>query len=573
MSPQSHARTWQRFLLAALLFLFIGRIVLTYRVFNDSMDENTHIRAGLEILQKRTYTVEAQHPPLARFMVAVLPFFLAGLRVNEHNEIWGHGAWTFGSTDFYWKSLALARAGNLAYAVLLFCIVYHWSWRLYGVRAGLVACLLLVCSPTLIGHASLATLDLAAAATVVTAAYFFWRWSEQPGLRYCLASAAAFGLAALSKFSALYFLPPLALLYFVEAGLRRWRREGAPRGAAIGKSAGRGVVFCAVFFFLVWAGYLFDVGIILPPGHQYRGPFRGGAEQSAPGLMLRTLGRRRLPAHQFVRGIIDVLSHNRQGQKAYLLGHITDHGWWYYFPVAVGVKTTIPMLALAGMGIALYATGRYAAGARGTLSPLLAVAVILGLSTQANLNIGVRHVLPIYPLFAILAAGLWADPERLPGRRRTLALAATALAVWQVGESVAAHPDYLAYFNQIARGREERFLLDSNLDWGQDLARLGRFQQEHHIETIHLNYFGVTIPGKVGVRAIELPPFKPVEGWSAISLNKLIGVYNDRSEFKWLRERMPTARAGKSIWIYYVPPGDRALSPGPPGPSGADSRP
>ncbi|HYM12772.1 MAG TPA: glycosyltransferase family 39 protein [Bryobacterales bacterium] len=526
--------TLRRVALAALAVVFVARIVATYHVFNDTFDESGHIAAGLEILQTRTYTLEAQHPPLSRLVLAALPYYFAGLRLGHYSELWGHGAWATGSLAFYWKSLALARAGNLIYALLLLYFVCSWSARLYGAWAAVGACLLAVCSPNLIAHASLATIDLAVTATVVMAAYFFWRWAEEPGWRYCLAAAAAFALAVLSKFSALAFLPPIAVLYFAAARARRRRQIDT---AAVWTAVRRAAAFCAAAFLIVWAGYLFEVGVLTPPGHHFISPFGTIPRGSAPDLLVRLLGRVPLPAHRLLQGVIELGSHNQEGHASYLLGHFSLRGWWYYFPVAVAVKTTLPLLILAAMGIGLWAAGRVA---RAAMYPLLAAAAILTVSMVAGINIGLRHVLPMYPFLIIAASGAFASG------RRTVTVAALLLSAWHAGESIVAHPDYLAYFNEIARGREELFLADSNLDWGQDLARLGQYTREHGIDTIYLSYFGRSSPAKMGVNAAALGDQKPEHGWAAVSVSNLI----EKRELGWLRDRQPAARVGKSIWVY-----------------------
>src|SRR5712692_2303303 len=354
-------------ILAALLAVFIVRIVATYRVFNDTFDEVFHISAGLEVLQKHTYTMESQHPPLARIVVAALPYF-AGLRLTPFNELWGHGPWGLGDLSFYWKSLALARAGNLVFAVMLFWFVYLWGATLYGPRAGIVACLLASCCPTLVAHASLATLDLAATATILMSAYFFWRWSQHPGWRYALASAAAFSVAVLSKFSALVFLPPIALLFFLVA---RWKKARTIDFTRLGMGVVRVLAFCLVVGLCVWAGYGFEVGTLIPPGHRFATQYRMGPEGALPHLLLSALGTKRLPAYKLPEGVIQLASHNVDGHHSYLLGHTSQLGWWLYFPVAVAVKSTLPMLLLAIMGtlVSLCRT-------RQTIYPLLAVVIM-----------------------------------------------------------------------------------------------------------------------------------------------------------------------------------------------------
>ena len=529
MPPFRH----HRLVVAAALAVFLGRIVATYPVFNDTFDEAGHLRAGLELLQKRRYTIQAEQPPLGTAVLAALPYALAGLRLSGHNELLGRGPWGTRETAYYWRTLALARAGNLLWAAVLFWFVWRFSRDLYGDGAAAAAAALVACCPSVIALASLATLDIGSAATVVMAAYYFRRWSREPGYRYCLASAAAFGLAALTKISALFFLPLILAAYFLAA--RRGPSAAGARQAA---------VFTAAAFLVIWAGYLFEVGEIIPDGHHYTTQFDGGMGKGPPRLLLSSLGTTPLPAHRFLHGIIEVLAHNQQGHRAYLLGQVSWSGWWYYFPVALAVKATLPLLALAALGTAL--------APRAALYPLLAAAAVLAPAMTSHLNIGVRYVLAVFPMLAVAASGVFAAK-----RPRWLAAAALGLIGWHAAESIAAHPDYLPYFNQVARGREDQFLADSNLDWGQDLARLARYLDARGIETVHLEYFGATKPERLGIRAAHPHPGERPEGWTAVSLSSIA---TDPEGLGWLRERRPEARIGKSILLF------RGLGPPPPAP-------
>jgi len=524
-------RLWRpRLVLPLLLGLFLLRIISTYRVFSDTTDEQSHILAGLEVLERGKYEFEPQHPPLARVAVAALPYFVAGLRGQGRRSLWWDGPWATHDESFYWKTLALARAGNLVFAVLLLGFVYHWSRLLGGDNAAAAAGALAACCPNLIAHAGLATVDLAAAATFLMAAFYFWRWSEDPRLRHCLGAAAAFSLAMLSKFSAAAFLPPLAVLYFLMGQRKHWRAR-LPQAAA----------FCLLTGVILWAGYGFDIGPVTPSGHRHVSAFAMGSESSIPSRVTAAVEHRVLPAPKLWQGLIDVASHNQEGHFAYLLGRTSQQGWWYYFPIAVGLKTTLPLLALAALGGWLTArgSGRYlVAGA----------AVVLAAAMASNLNIGIRHVLPAYPFLTILGAGVFAARAG-----RALRVAAMALLGWHVVESAAAHPDYLAYFNQIASGREEQYLADSNLDWGQDLGRLAAFVRENRIPTIQVSYSGSADPGMlVGPPARPLVWRSPQPGWIAVSANHRIGIGVAPADSAWLRNHQPVAHVGKSIWLYFL---------------------
>jgi len=503
-----------------------GRIVPTWFVFNDTADEQAHILAGVEVFQSGQYDFEAQHPPLARVVVGALPYFRGGLR-RESYWLWD-GAWLHRPIAYYWYTLALARAGNLLFVGVAFLFVWLWSSRLFGERAGLVACLLLACCPNVLAHGGLATLDMAAAASVLAASYCLWRWSESREWRWCLASAIAAALAVLSKFSALGFLPPIALAFFLLARTRLTRTFLAQAAA-----------FAFLAPSLLWAGYGFQVGALAPAGHRYESMFPMGAEQSPPRRFAQLVAHHNLPAPKFWKGLIDLSAHNHSGHDSYLLGQVSRGGWWYYFPVVLAVKSTLPLLLLVALAIWL-------GDRRKLLYPLLGALIVLGVSMTVNINIGVRHILAMYLFFAILASGLAAAA---PVARFTQ-VATVALVAWHAAESVIAHPDYLAYFNEIARGREERFLADSNLDWGQDLARLGRYVQEHNIPSIQLRRTGAVDPGKFN---IHHKPVTGEPGWIAVSANHLLGVDSKSEVIQRLRQGAPYARIGKSIWLYRVP--------------------
>jgi len=290
--------------------------------------------------------------------------------------------------------------------------------------------------------------------------------------------------------------------------------------------------------FLLWAAYLFQQRGHLQKGH------------SEPGVIPKL--ERLVPSMAWI-GIKTVWGHNEEGHLAYLLGDLSKDGWWYYFPVVLGVKSTLPLLLLVALAAGLYLRGCYAGAARQTGYLWIAVFVVLGICMMSRINIGVRHILVLYGFFAILASGVFADAARLVLRRPAIRCMALAAVAWHAAESVVAHPDYLAYFNQIARGREEEFLADSNLDWGQDLARLGEYLRSHHIDTPQADLFGATPPYKLGFKTQAFHPQHPHPGWVVISVNHLLGINRSSETYRWFRQRRPDAQVGKTIRLYNLP--------------------
>jgi hypothetical protein len=372
----------------------------------------------------------------------------------------------------------------------------------------------------------------------------------------CLMSAAAFGAAVVSKFSALVYLPAVFVPYLLIAAVER-RKDPAPRRRfALPKALGQVALFCGVALTLIWAVYSVHLQRAPAASDLHETGEGGFAPESSLSRALISQAGPLFP-RPFVDGLVYLANVEKKGYPGFLLGSKGDSGWWYYFLVVLAVKSTLPMLLLAGAAAVVVAFDRlgnlrwrsaYVAGAAGS---------ILAVAMCSSTNVGVRHILPIYPLLAVFASVVFGRPAPLArGRRLAMALGAVLLA-WHAGESVLARPDYLAYFNEIARGKEDHFLGDSNLDWGQDLGRLARYVKAHAIQEIHVAYFGTTAPEMLGMQNVKgLQPGERAAGWVAVSVNNLQGIYINgppERSYDWLKAYRPYARIGKSIYLYYLP--------------------
>ena len=530
--------------LGFVILVFVARIVATYPVFSNVIDAPWHISAGLEYLRTGKYDYEPQHPPLGRLAVAVLPYLLEDLKLGPFDDVWSED-WSEKDLSFYWYTLTLARAGNLPFGILLLLVTFLWARDLFGPRAGVVAALIASCCPNLLAHAGVAALDIATVSTFIAACYSIWLWSRVPSWRYCLLAAVAVSAAFLSKFSTLGFLPPVFFTYMLLGRAREFHA-----GFATKKAAAQLTAFVAAIIVLCWGGYGFDFGPVAGPAQTYL------AESSAPPdspekRAAAFFGDTGVPAPMFWRGLIDVMKHNREGHRAYLLGNISQHGWWYYFPVVLALKTTLPLLILTGIGAFQISRRGFS-----TDSPLWVVLppviAVLGSAMATNINIGVRHILPLYPFLAILASSPFRGNQAFFRPLRRPMTVFSLLLVWHVGESVAAHPDYLPYFNQIARGRKTLTLADSNIAWGQDLARLARFTQQRRLAAIFVAYPGYEHAAKFGITHGFLPFQHPQCCWVAAGVNRLKGIV--APDMSHLDGRRPTARIGGSIYLYRLRP-------------------
>src|SRR5271157_1653963 len=502
---------WQSLLMGIALLLLAGmgvaRIVSTYHVFSQTTDEPAHVATGMEWLQWGTYTFEPLHPPLARIAVAISPY-LSGLRLNGHQNLWIEGNELFLSRGRYLHNLSLARLGVLPFFLLTIFLVWYWARARYGDAPALVATFLFTTSPVVLAHSGLATTDMALTATFTGALLAYINFLEKPTyLRSDIFGVAA-ALAILSKFSALVFLPACGFTLL----LARWfmGRRTKEKAPAAGRATwGRAIALAAcVIFFLVWAGYRFSVSSATDATARphYTIDQLVGTRGTLHNLAYAAAEYPFIPAPAFFQGLAKVRFKETTGQRSYLLGHVRQTGWWYFFPVALAVKSTIPFLVLAALGIFYLGKSVWLPDGKWiAVAPVVAALTLLLVCMPSHINIGVRHILPIYPLLSIIggvgACRLWA------GIRPNYAGPALILLLlaWQLAASIRAHPDYLAYFNEFAGQHPEGILLDSDLDWGQDLLRLSAALQQKHIDRVSIAYAGSP---KLDLSKFGLPPFR-----------------------------------------------------------------
>jgi len=244
-----------------------------------------------------------------------------------------------------------------------------------------------------------------------------------------------------------------------------------------------------------------------------------------------------VPAPSLFEGISFALYHNGKGHAAYFMGEIRNTGWWYFFPVLLLIKTPIAWLVLTLIGLVV------SLGRRAQLAYWMPIAFAAGVlipSITSHVNIGLRHILPIYSGLAIIAGiGLHRLLELQPSRVWAATLAAL-LPLWAIGSGLLQHPNYLAYFNEFVGEHPERIVVDSDLDWGQDTIRLKRRLQQ--IGANQVNFFTLNLtperlmiwPALPNVRTIKA--IEPLEGWTAVSPTiAAVDQYGLRHQFPQLR--------------------------------------
>ena len=516
-------------------------------VKSPTWDEVGHIGLGGYLLKTGRWDVPAScsHPPLA-FYLHSLPSFLYPLdwdrfhyRTDQVRDIVflrmadtrrGNALLLDrrydGERFFFWS-----RATSLFLAIPFFWVLYCWSRNISGHAGALLTLISATLSPNLLAHATLINTDFALAATFFGAVFCFRRLLLRPSHTTLLTAGIALGLALLSKLTALILLPGLLVAAcwfyrYAQATQRRTVGEFFNLGQPAGLAAAY-VAVCGIALLTLWTGY----GFRLEP---------------------------------YILTIRSQLWDFDTGHTAYLLGEFSDQGWWYYFPLAILLKTPLPTLALATWGLTQLLRGRGNTLELGFLlwPPLLLFAVF---SFGNAKNIGLRYLLALYPfLFMLVGAAV---PTALRSWQTYLV---SGLVFWYAIGAARIHPDHLAYFNEIVGGPERgyHYLVDSNLDWGQDLKELKAYMDEHGITRLKLSYFGAVDPRLYDLDYEWLPSFLlpnpgqrpavlPTTGTIAISVTNLVGVYMHvygygHDLFAWLQAHQPVARIGHSILIYEI---------------------
>ena len=544
-------RGYELILLGIILAGFLVLAWLSLVQKSVTVDEFAHLPAGLSYWRTRDFRIYPHGSPLIQMLAAApIAASRAALPLElgwKNRDQWQLGyEFMYANADSYQTIFVRARAVVVVLGALLVALIWWWARALYGPKSGLAAASLAAFNPTLMAHSELVTTDVGVSLTMLAAVVSLWACCRRPSPARMAGAGVCLGLALLSKFTALLLLPLFPILtgaYLLAGGTgRSWRRAGA----------GLAVIF-VVGWLTLCSGYLWQG--FGTPVRDYT--FQSRLFQRAAALLPAGLPVP-LP-RDCVQGLDVINTHNQQKYDGYLFGRLSTESRPYYYLVALAVKTPLAALVLLGLGAASLGWARKRSLKDDLFvwaPPLLFIAFI---SFWSNLNIGLRYLLPAFPYLFILAARPWS--LRCFARRAARAGLYLLLA-GNLAANLLSFPDYLAYFNLAAGGpdRGYRVLINSDLDWGQDLIGLQRYLEEQGISRICLAYFGRVDPNLYGIQYTVPLPGRRCE-LVAASLSLLWGpayllqdetrpVVTRPGQFAWLREQEPIARIGHSIWIF-----------------------
>jgi tetratricopeptide (TPR) repeat protein len=562
--------------LALFAVTFAALAVASYRRTSATWDEPIHVTAGYAALTKQDFSVDPSHPPLLRMWAALPALLMDAVSMDAPpadrvaGTAWLQDAYLF-AHDFLYidndadRILYAARFMTVLLGVLLGVFLFRWAHEWLGLAPAIVSLVLFTVEPNLLAHSSLVTTDLGVTCFMFGSVYFAWRTCRDATWRNVVGLTVCFSLAILSKFSAVLLVPVVAVLLALTVAQRHLTMRRAL--AIVG-------VLALTAFAALWASYGFQYLPTAAPGWAFNLHQTDLARQ-APALasLVGWIDANRLLPNAFTQGLFYTQTSVQQ-MPAYLAGSYSTEGWWYYFPAAFLVKTPLVLLVLMIAGVIACVRRRATLGAGNLAFLWVPIVVYLTVAMTSGINIGLRHVLPIFP-FAILIAAAGAL-ELLRRTRQYAPAAIAALAIAATAELATAYPHPLTFFNQTVGGPSNgyKYLADSNLGWGQGLKPLGDWMSRNAVDHVNLAYFGQADPAYYGINVTHLPgaptfaadatarPTLP--GYVAISATTLTGVYAPpwwRLFYKPFQELEPVAVLGNSLRVYWVERWPEALGP------------
>lgn len=537
--------------LVIFVVVFSTLAVVSYTQKSATWDEPQHLTTGILALRYHDYRLDPEHPPFARLWAA-LPVGRVNVDPSVIDRIdpkeWaGSGQFFFAHKFLYLDNdadrlLYRARFMNVLLGVLLGVLVFCWVREWLGFWPATLALAFFCLEPNIQAHASLVTTDFGIACFMFGTLYFLWRTTRQWTAGNLAGLTVFFALSVITKFSAVLLGPIVLLLLIV--GRVRWSRI-----------AGVVALLAVTSWLAVWTVYGFRYAPSEDPNWVYRFHQDAQTIERVP-TTARLVGwadEHHLLPNAFLQGFLHG-QWKSQTRSAFLAGKLSETGWWYYFPAAFLLKTPVSLILLLLGGIALSYRDW-----RSSLFVILPAVIYVGVAMTQRLNIGVRHLLPMVPLAIVLAA---VAANALLSRGRIVL--AVVVVIW-VFEFVSVYPHNLAFFNLCSGGPRNgyKWLVDSNLDWGQDLKPLKRWMDANDVKQIALSYFGTADAGYYKIRCTHLPgaPFyetatmPQLPGYVAVSATCLQGVYlgdAGRAFYRPLLERTPDARIGYSMFVYWV---------------------
>jgi hypothetical protein len=474
--------------------------------------------------------VDDPNPPLADYWLT-LPYTLLRFHAFPSPDLLAQNKYHYSFSFIHHNPYSLSwmlqapRMMNVLFALILGAVLFAWAEAALGRKAALGAIVTYAFCPVLLAYGHIATVDMGGTLGWVLAYVFAWRWVQAPGFRNAGMAGLAVGLALCMKYSTLLVLPALTGTLCFE-----WDR--IRHNPFVDR---RHAVYSFLLAFLV-------------------------------ANMVMAISYRGWGLPEWRAGIFRLTPYFKEGHLNYFWGRYSHTGWFLYFITAFLLKTPIPFLGVGISGLFLWKRMDPHSRAFLLSGCLWPVGLIFVVSSFSSIQVGIRHILPVYPFLCLwvgaVLATLWDTA------RKSIQKVVIFLGIWYIAGTVFAFPRYLSYFNESIgpSANGYRYLVDSNLDWGQGLKSLGDDLAKRGSPTIYLSYFGCADPALYGIhyQPVLMATCSPLDGqgdtlsqnppqYLAVSATNRVGLYFEPHDaLAWLDARRPIQIDSDSIWLYDI---------------------
>ena len=528
-----------------LLDVFATQLLLSSQRNSVTWDEGHHLYSGYLSWKHADYGINPEVPPLVK-MVAAVPLLRMHLNVPPLQGRFFKDEAFFGGHDFLFHNDAnaivlRARIAASIFSFALALLIFFAARQMFSDEAGFIALALFVFDPNFLAHGALVTTDVACACTIFATIYAFYRWRLAPSRKGLLLVAVAAGMALVTKFTGVLVFPMLALLAFFEwAAPESISSYGTlsidRRGMLFRRFATGFAVIILVSWAIVWGmyGVRFAArprGQVLHPAFADYVPLLANPRSVH---VLSWLDQCKLFPEAWLYGLADTKI-TADTYTSYFHGHVYPHGNFLYFPTAFAIKSTLPLLLLLVLASGLIVRHRFMAR-REILYLVLPAVLYFCVACTSNMNIGARHLLPIYPFLYVLGAG--AASQLIFSNRRWI-IAVALLVAWQAADAISMYPAYMAFGNGAWGGpsKVHLYLSDANVDWGQQLNDVRTYLVAHGIQPLTI---AATSPN-----GHKSPPAKP-PCWFVYFPDGVV----DPADYGIPCRRLPTAN---TLWWLHQP--------------------
>jgi hypothetical protein len=551
----------KKYTVSIILVAFTALSIFSYVKKSPTFDEIQHLSCGYSMMKEARLDLGVGHPPVFRIFTA-LPLLIINPDYPKDHEVFRRKfngnplQWSF-NPDYSFGFNLFYKSGNnpdvlffwgrfmvVLIGILLGFGVYNFSRELFGEKIGVFSLMLYSFSPTILAHVRLTVNDFAGAAGIFFTLYALYIYSKKNSFRNLVVLSISLAMAILIKFNSILLVP------LIFTGVIFSDKK---------KSIGKLMLLIMMVMLLInliygfsgtFAVKILDYEIIerIVPFSIFDGiAYKIYSYMPLPGFFMKSL------AHLFTKNAFS-------GHAGFIMGKYSSTGWWYYFPVAFLLKTPIITLIVFFTWIVTLVKSKKIS--KGEIVLIAFVIFYWLLSIKSKINIGHRHILPLYPVLFVLMGRVYRD---FGGYAKRNIIKYGIPAIYVISTQIY-FPNYLSFFNGFVRPNNGyKYLVDSNIDWGQDLPALKSFMDDNkdaflifsyfgsasreHYNITHQELFNVTMRNEMSG---QINPVDAKKEFIAVSVTNLQDVYFGNRVFEWLKKKDPVAKLGYSIYVYDI---------------------